>query len=65
MTRRERLHKYDLAPGRAKLGAGKKAAIAAMILGMTVLVYLICFAGRTRVTMELMPENAARGWCRQ
>lgn len=58
MTRRERLHKYDLAPGRAKLGAGKKAAIAAMILGMTVLVYLICFAGRTRVTMELMPENA-------
>lgn len=59
MTRRERLYKYSLGSGVSALTKAKKFAIIAAVLGMTIAVYLVCFAWKTQAFIPGMTAQKA------
>ena len=55
MTRRKRLYRYEKNSGPGSVSFTRKLAIAAIMLFMTVAVYLICFVGRVPVGPHIKP----------
>lgn len=57
MTRRERLYNYGKAAKQNALSSMQKLTIVAVIILMTVAVYLICFVGRQSMGPQLLPNQ--------
>lgn len=58
MTRREQFKKYSNLKVGSKLTFWQKVAIVALVLAMTILTYLICFAGRDNIDLILSPNQS-------